>query len=325
MRPFFTLVLCFSILTVINGAPSNKNSTSTVKTEIKTATTIPLVKKDTIKEEKLKKLQGYEGFGYETDDSGEKNDEDSGIDFIPVSLQHPLFKVFGINPDEYVVYYKYHRDQDHKFDPRVKFNEVDRLGRKETYHKSSKKSGNKLKRSHRHTPILELDRIDDYDYDLEEIDEGAVELVPVHRVSLLLPSFCHHIYSKSLFFLFQKRSYDSNSMYNFQSPLYPSPQQQQPFPYYPAPIYPPYYQYPQPFPYSPCPCQCPSSPCPYNIPTCPQLRIPCHPYQFYQQPGTYRQLTGAKNVSVQYPDGPRDAMTRRKRSKNIVEILKKDD
>lgn len=34
----------------------------------------------------------------------------SRVEYVPVTLEHPLFKVFGINPRDYVVYYRYKID-----------------------------------------------------------------------------------------------------------------------------------------------------------------------------------------------------------------------
>lgn len=49
-------------------------------------------------------------------ESGEE--QSTTIQYVPVTIEHPLFKVFGIDPDEYLVFYKYrktHDDEEQQF------------------------------------------------------------------------------------------------------------------------------------------------------------------------------------------------------------------
>lgn len=166
MQLFLILVTCFIMLCVVHGASMNK--TLETNKVAKSSTAARLLPHKTEKGTSIK-FQRCEDD--KKDDSGENNDNDSGLDFIPVFPQHPLFKVFGINPDEYIVYYKYKRNQDQK--KYAKNNEINWQDHKENQHKPIKEQFHgKLNRPYRNT-----DEMDDYGLDLEEFEESP--LMPI--------------------------------------------------------------------------------------------------------------------------------------------------
>lgn len=51
----------------------------------------------------------------------------SKIEYVPVTLEHPLFKVFGINPRDYVVYYRYRYDSSEEIDEPLPVHNLDKI------------------------------------------------------------------------------------------------------------------------------------------------------------------------------------------------------
>lgn len=91
---------------------ANKSSVSTP--------TMPSKILSTLKQEPLPNMAKPFPLGQNPIDSNESSER--GIDLVPVSMQHPLFKIFGINPQDYVVYYKYkHGDLEDDRLPDVQF------------------------------------------------------------------------------------------------------------------------------------------------------------------------------------------------------------
>lgn len=163
MQLFLTLLTCFTLLFFVDGASINKTLTTNKVPKSSTAARILSHKTEKGKSITFQKCQDEE-----TDDSGENSENDSGLDFIPVFPEHPLFKVFGINPEEYIVYYKYKRNQDPK--KYAKNNEIDWQEHKENHHKTIKEQFNgKLNRPYRNT-----DEMNDDGFDLEEFEESPL-------------------------------------------------------------------------------------------------------------------------------------------------------
>lgn len=162
------------MLCLINGATLNKTKTSNIVTESSTATWLLPFKKNSISEEKPNKFQNCHDI--DTDHVEEKSHNDYGFEFIPVSLQHPLFKVFGINPKEYVVFYKYYHDQEQQILSEVKLNEVNLPKNKEDIYKANKKLvSSKMIRPYRH-----IEKLDNYDFKSEDFNASPLEAIPVH-------------------------------------------------------------------------------------------------------------------------------------------------
>uniref|UniRef100_A0A336MD16 CSON015470 protein n=1 Tax=Culicoides sonorensis TaxID=179676 RepID=A0A336MD16_CULSO len=293
MKQNLKIFVCLSMLILINGDPSEQNKfTKSRKISKKSSSDAWIASNSglepTLKPKKIKENENLlvkklikDDFGYENDRSVENFDDDhekdSGIEYIPVALHHPLFKVFGINPDDYVVYYKRNpknTDNSMKFDANVKFNEIDLL--QKASHVKNSHSNNVSKRNHRH--ITAQNHFEGYDFDL---DETPYELVPVPR----------------------KRSCGGNSL-----PFYPMPM------IYPQ-FYPPYQfpSYPSPCssPFGMSPCTNSVNPPTWPLPDYSKS----YQYPFALHPGTYDALKDSKGASVvQVEDKPRDYVARRRRS-----------
>lgn len=52
------------------------------------------------------------------------------VEYVPVTLEHPLFKVFGINPRDYVVYYRYRYDASDELDEPLPVHKLDKIAAK---------------------------------------------------------------------------------------------------------------------------------------------------------------------------------------------------
>lgn len=173
MQLIFLLGSSFFMLCLVDGATLNKTKISNIVTESSTATWPVPLKKSLIREEKPNKFRNCHDI--DTDHVEEKSHNDYGFEFIPVSLQHPWFKVFGINPDEYVVFYKYYHDQEQQILSEVKLNKVNLPENKEEIYKANKKwVSSKMIRPYRH-----IGKLDDYDFNSEELNESPVEVIPV--------------------------------------------------------------------------------------------------------------------------------------------------
>lgn len=91
-----------------------------------------------------------------TNDTTIKPKRAKTVEYVPVTLDHPLFKVFGINPKDYVVYYRYKYDTSDEYDTEpLPVHKLDKILAK-TIHRSKKPKTQIIRNNNLNLPLRKI-------------------------------------------------------------------------------------------------------------------------------------------------------------------------